>query len=240
MKKLPALLALFSIALLLAGCVSQGTAPSSSSAPPVLSAATATPAPSPRASCTDGDAGRNYGVRAFVKTVDEQGNSRVYEDYCTGGSQLVEYYCQGNQVAAETRECNCVQGTCGGQVVASLNFSFVGSPSKAFITPCDAPQIVLDVRGAPKNASARFFASWPAKLSGSFNPEAAIAGAEGFVETRMTVSAGCATNGTATANFTAQVCSDAGCLNRTLAIPFTAGTCLNGQANCIANNESLG
>ncbi len=220
-------LTLLLASLLLAGCVRQPQ-PTATSTPPIVSDVPV-PTPTPfKASCTDDDGGKEFSKRAFAKTVDATGAARVFEDNCSKENELEEFYCDGTVAKSVRTECACTKGACTGPSPEVINFTLVGAPSEAFITPCVSPNVVLNVLKAPAGAQVRFYAEWAGRLTGYFNPVGGQVGKDGFAETRVGASAGCSTSGNVTVLFTAEVCNLGRCLNKTLSMPFTAVPCLEG------------
>lgn len=161
---------------------------------------------------------------------------QVLEDYCLDEGTLVEFYCFAGSSAKEDVKCEngCTQGACNEKPAPKdpLNFTLLASPSDAFINSCTSPNVVLNVVNAPARAQVRFFVNWNSTiLTGSFNPTQSEANREGFAETRVATSAGCANHGTTIATFTAQVCDAASgrCANKSFLMPFTAGDCYQNQ-----------
>jgi hypothetical protein len=236
------------LALLLAGCVSQ--APQATAAPDTIPGPSegATPIPTARTtavptatpvigSCADSDGGKNAAVAGTVTAVTEEGK-KTLADTCLG-ERVLEYYCDGVEAKTEQMDCDngCLDGACK-PIPPGMNFTLSGSPKIAFISPCEANTVTLNVRNGPDSGHLQFFASWGGKLGGSFNPASVQLTHDGFGETKVTASAsGCYTRGNVLSNFTAQVCSKSECANKTIAINYTAGRCLNVEG--CDKNESI-
>ncbi|MBI3587695.1 hypothetical protein HY095_00715 [Candidatus Micrarchaeota archaeon] len=242
----PVALAAIVLSLAIAGCVSQ-TRPAPAPQATVLPRATAAPTaiPAPQARCI-GSPIRDYFNAGSINATDAAGTVQKFSDFCINQTALSEYYCNGDEKGVETYACGygCEAGACRTAAQATpthpISFALVSSPKNAYITPCQSPEITLNVLGAPGHAGVRFFAKWGGKLSGSFNPEEESADTAGFAETKVAVSAACASTGTAIANFTAQVCTQAECANKTIGMTFTAGHCANNEAACDANGSIAG
>lgn len=73
------------------------------------------------ASCTDSDKGALGSTKGIVSTMNAQGNSSEFEDYCASGYTLVEYYCSGLTAKSKEMTCEygCFEGACAAAPIAS-------------------------------------------------------------------------------------------------------------------------
>jgi len=63
-------------------------------------------------SCTDTDTGLLYNIKGTTTGCLANGTCGDFEDFCVGTFELNEYSCNGTEVIASTRYCNCETGEC--------------------------------------------------------------------------------------------------------------------------------